>query len=59
MPKPCLPGRFLQVLALGLCLGPLAACDDADTPGEALDKAIEKTGEAVRDAGDAIKDAGR
>ena len=28
------------------------------TPGQQLDKAIEKTGDAVKDAGQKIKDAG-
>jgi hypothetical protein len=52
-------GPMLRVVAVALCLGPLAACDEADTPGEALDKAIQNTGEAVREAGETIRDAGR
>lgn len=51
--------RVLCLLGLVACLGPLAACDEADTPGQALDKAIENTGEAVKRAGENIKDAAR
>lgn len=35
-------------LAAGLC-----ACNDS--PGDKLDRAIDKTGDAIKDAGDAIK----
>ena len=43
------------VLALALLAGGLCACSKDATPGENLDRALEKTGEAVKDAGEAIK----
>ena len=33
----------------------LAACDKSTTPGEKLDRALDRTGEKVKDAGEAIK----
>ncbi|MCE9638119.1 MAG: hypothetical protein K8T90_20650 [Planctomycetes bacterium] len=38
-------------LGLGLC-----ACNNrGDTPGEKLDRALDKTGDKVKEAGEAIK----
>jgi len=38
-------------LAVGLC-----ACDrNGDTPGQTLDKGLNKAGDAIKDAGEAIK----
>lgn len=34
----------------------LCGCDkNGDTPGQKLDKALDKTGDTLKDAGDAIK----
>ena len=38
------------LLASGLC-----GCDKGDTPGQSLDKGLNKAGDAVKDAGEAIK----
>ncbi len=44
------------VLSTALLAGGLCACDKSgDTPGQKLDKALDKTGETVKDAGEAIK----
>ena len=39
------------VLALGLC----SCSKDGRSPGEKIDRALDRTGEAVKDAGEAIK----
>lgn len=35
----------------------LSGCERHDTPGEAIDDAIDDAGDAIEDAGDAIEDA--
>ncbi len=37
-------------LAAGLC-----GCDKGDTPGQSLDKGLDKAGEKIKEAGEAIK----
>jgi hypothetical protein len=46
----------LLVLTSALLAAGLCACDKSGgTPGEKLDRALDKTGETVKDAGEAIK----
>lgn len=49
--------RFAVVVAAcALVVGCLGGCDKSgDTPGQKLDKALDKTGDEVKKAGDAIK----
>lgn len=42
-------------LVLMLLAGVLTACKRTRSPGENLDRALDKTGEAIKDAGEAIK----
>lgn len=46
---------ILPILALALLATGLSACRKDDTPGESLDRALDRTGDAVKDAGEAIK----
>ena len=49
--KTVLTMLSLASLAVGLC-----ACGlDGDTPGQTLDKGLNRAGDAVKDAGEAIK----
>ena len=46
----------LSIVTSAFLVGGLGACDKTgETPGEKLDRALDKTGDAVKDAGDAIK----
>lgn len=49
------------VLAAGMLLGGLAACEKKEGPGEragkAVDEAVEKTGKKIEEAGEKIQDA--
>ncbi len=46
----------LLVLASGVLAAGLCACDSrGGTPGEKLDRVLDKTGDKVKEAGDAIK----
>ncbi len=48
--------RRMLLLAITAAALATAGCGrPGDTPGEKLDKALDKTGEAVKDAGEAIK----
>lgn len=48
--------RRVFFVALGALVMTGAGCDKSgDTPGESLDRALDKTGDAVKDAGEAIK----
>ena len=49
--KLALLAVITSFLATGLC-----GCDKSgDSPGEKLDKALDKTGEKIKEAGDAIQ----
>jgi hypothetical protein len=46
----------LVLLASALAAGGLCACDrQSETPGQKLDKALDKAGDSIKDAGEAIK----
>ena len=51
------------VLAAGILLGGLAACERKEGPGEragkAVDKAVETTGRKIEEAGEKIQDAAK
>ncbi len=52
--------KLLVILAVGLFMGGLAACDSegpAEQAGEAVDNAVDEAGEAAEEAGDAVEDA--
>jgi hypothetical protein len=47
---------FLAVLLLASGAAVLGGCDRrGETPGQKLDRALDKTGEKVKEAGEAIK----
>lgn len=50
---------LLIVAAIGLFMPALTSCERgaAEEAGEAVDDALDDTGDAVRDAGDAVDDA--
>lgn len=43
--------------AMSLAFVSMTGCDDNDTPGEAVDEAIDETGDAMDEVGDDIEDA--
>ena len=51
------------VLAAGILLGGLAACEKKEGPGEragkAVDKAVQDTGKKIEEAGEKIQDAAK
>ena len=51
------------VLAAGILLGGLAACEKKEGPGEragkAVDKAVQETGKKIEEAGEKIQDAAK
>lgn len=51
------------VLAAGILLGGLAACEKKEGPGERagkqIDKAVETTGNKIEEAGEKVQDAAR
>lgn len=51
------------VLAAGILVGGLAACEKKEGPGERagkqLDKAVETTGQKIEEAGEKIQDTAR
>ena len=51
------------VLAAGILVGALAACEKKEGPGERagkqLDKAVETTGKKIEEAGEKIQDAAK
>jgi len=51
------------VLAAGILLGGLAACEKKEGPGEragkAVDKAVDTTGKKIEEAGEKIQDTAR
>lgn len=49
--RPALLAVIASLLVAGLC-----GCDKSgDTPGQKLDRALDKTGEKIKEAGDAIQ----
>ena len=60
MPISSLRRAAVKVALALAMMAAVPGCDDKpDTPGQALDKAIQQTGDAVKRLGEDIKDAGR
>ncbi|MGE0357523.1 MAG: hypothetical protein AB7P08_11485 [Burkholderiales bacterium] len=57
------PVGIIAVLAAGILIAGLAACEKKEGPGEragkALDNAVETTGKKIEEAGEKIQDAAK
>ena len=59
MPTSSLRRAALKAVLILPIVAVVPGCDDGpETPGQALDKAIQQTGDAVKRLGEDIKDAG-